>query len=73
MIALKFLMVFTKRWNWKTGDKVLIYSNTKCKWMDGKIYKIYTDDEGEWLCVEYGRSRDKKEVQRFCADIKPKT
>ena len=48
---------------------VEIYSDGQNKWLNGLIYKIFTDDEGEWLEVRYDKSA--KQVQRFCSEIRP--
>ena len=58
------------RAGWKTGDACQIYSNSKKKWVDGKIACITTDGEGEWLEVRYCESMC-KQVQRFSNEVRP--
>eukprot|EP01084_Bolivina_argentea_P154753 269746_1 len=55
---------------WITGNKCEIYSRSKQKWYPGRIDKIFTDEEGEWLEIRYGKSMT-KQVQRYSADIRP--
>eukprot|EP01084_Bolivina_argentea_P113972 203021_1 len=50
--------------NWNVGSKCEIYSKAAGKWVDGIITKIYEDDEGEWLTVQYLGDKA-KDVQRY--------
>ena len=54
------------RKNWGQGSELMVYSNSKKAWFCGIVKKVFTDEEGEWLQVQYGRYS--KEVHRsvFC-------
>ena len=54
---------------WKPGSAVEIYSESQAKWNEGKITKIFNDDEGEWLVIKYAGST--KEIQRFNECVRP--
>jgi len=61
---------------WKVGSWVEVFSNTKRKWYLGQVVKNFLDTEGEWLDILYyqrerNRQGMKKEVQRFCKDVRP--
>ena len=56
---------------WKPGSSVEIYSESQAKWNQGKITKIFNDDEGEWLVIKYAGST--KEIQRFNECVRPIT
>lgn len=49
---------------WKSGSIVEIYNEMTCKWNRGKIIDIFTDDEGEWLSIEYNNG-ESIEIQRY--------
>eukprot|EP00485_Elphidium_margaritaceum_P019169 CAMPEP_0202730966 /NCGR_PEP_ID=MMETSP1385-20130828/186906_1 /ASSEMBLY_ACC=CAM_ASM_000861 /TAXON_ID=933848 /ORGANISM="Elphidium margaritaceum" /LENGTH=1317 /DNA_ID=CAMNT_0049397247 /DNA_START=11 /DNA_END=3964 /DNA_ORIENTATION=+ len=41
------------RGHWKVGSKVEVYSSSKMGWFEGDITRIFVDDEGEWMEVQY--------------------
>eukprot|EP01084_Bolivina_argentea_P319805 554737_1 len=62
---------FNERVSWNLYSECLIYSRSKQKWFPGKIIKIFTDVfNEEWLIIRYNKTQ-KKDIQRFSADIKP--
>ena len=58
------------RKSWKKGSKLEIYSESKEQWYNGKIERIFHDEEGEWLAIKYN-GFNLKEVQRFTQFIRP--
>merc|ERR1719491_1198082 len=60
----------TFRFSWIPGDRLEIYSVSKCQWFAGLITDLFEDEEGEWLEVEYKRSIS-KQVQRGSVNIRP--
>eukprot|EP01084_Bolivina_argentea_P317513 550528_1 len=64
------------RLSWTIGSRCLIYSRSKSKWMQAEIIDIKGKEKDEWLVVKYGETNDtskrkKKQIQRYCEDIKP--
>eukprot|EP01084_Bolivina_argentea_P087692 158372_1 len=59
----------TERDNWAVGTKCQIYSRSKRKWTSGQIIKIYQDDEGEWLTIQYMKDLV-KDIQRHSKDVR---
>jgi len=60
--------------NWKVTDHVEIWSESAQKWFQGTIVRIFTDDEGEWIEVQYKADNDLrlKQVERHSPeDIRP--
>ena len=45
-----------KKVQWKIGRKCEVYSRTKNLWIEGEVIDIFTDDEGQWVKVKYGRN-----------------
>ena len=41
---------------WKRGQQCEIYSRSKKCWINGEVIDIFTDKEGEWVKVKYGRT-----------------
>ena len=57
---------------WKVGcDEIEVYSHSKRDWFRGKIAKIYNDEMGEWLVVEYDQGTKVKDLHRFDDDLRP--
>ena len=56
---------------WKRGSFVEVYREAPLKWIPGRIIKIFNDEEGEWLVVNYGFYE--REIQRFNEYIQPTT
>ena len=44
------------RKKWKCGQKCEIYCRSKMCWVKGEVIDIFTDEEGEWIKVKYGRN-----------------
>ena len=40
---------------WKNHQKCEIYSRSQKRWIEGKVIDIFTDEEGQWVKVKYGR------------------
>ena len=57
---------------WDIDSQCELYSRSKSVWTQGIITDIYTNEmtNVEWLVVKYGDNK-KKEIQRFCSDLKP--
>eukprot|EP00486_Rosalina_sp_Unknown_P014424 CAMPEP_0201595708 /NCGR_PEP_ID=MMETSP0190_2-20130828/192622_1 /ASSEMBLY_ACC=CAM_ASM_000263 /TAXON_ID=37353 /ORGANISM="Rosalina sp." /LENGTH=1125 /DNA_ID=CAMNT_0048055787 /DNA_START=62 /DNA_END=3437 /DNA_ORIENTATION=+ len=63
---------YPQRKAWKEASEVQIYSKSNNKWYDGKIIKVFTDKEGEWLEVQYdsGSHQRTKQVDRYGPDVR---
>lgn len=63
------------RLSWESGSWVEIFSVTKSSWYLGHIVRKFEDTEGEWLEIGYETERNgqsmRKQVQRFCQDVRP--
>ena len=57
---------------WKPQSLCLVFSRKSQTWLNGQVSGTFIDDQTkkEWLSVKYGQ-KSKKQMQRFCADIKP--
>ena len=40
---------------WKLEQQCEIYSTNQKRWITGEVIDVFTDDEGPWLRVKYGR------------------
>ena len=60
------------RLGWKPQSLCFVFSRKEQAWLKGQVVGTFTDDQTneEWLSVKYGK-KAKKQMQRFCADIKP--
>eukprot|EP01084_Bolivina_argentea_P029743 55213_1 len=62
------------RSTWKVDSFCEVHSETIHGWTKGQITKIYTDDDGEWLGIEYsaGDTKRHRECSRYDASaIRP--
>merc|ERR1712228_120791 len=51
------------------GSQCQIFSKSQQEWVNGEIIKIFSDSEGEWLRVKYGKDNI-KEIQRYSEQIR---
>ena len=51
------------------GSQCQILSKSQQKWVNGEVIKIFSDEEGEWLRVKYGKDNI-KEIQRYSEQIR---
>ena len=58
------------RAEWRTDSRCLVFSHSAKAWLPGRVTRVFRDDEGEWLEVQYG-DKNVKELQRDSADIRP--
>eukprot|EP01084_Bolivina_argentea_P051820 95296_1 len=61
---------FQIRNSWVRGSRVEVYSRGRKKWMRGLVTRVFMDEEGEWLEVQYGDNLV-KESPRESPDIRP--
>eukprot|EP01084_Bolivina_argentea_P009269 17342_1 len=65
-------MATTKKWS--IDSKCEVYSRSQGKWFPAKIIQCFTDDEGEWIEVEYGHNIVYNKIIPFSSDdIRPLT
>eukprot|EP01083_Nonionella_stella_P184818 672256_1 len=44
------------RKSWRKGSRVEVYSRGREKWMKGVVARVFVDEEGEWLEIQYGQN-----------------
>eukprot|EP01083_Nonionella_stella_P004799 13992_1 len=62
-----------QRLNDDTHSKCKIYSHSQNKWFKGQIGRVFENDEGEWLEVDYGKKGQKtqqKHVRRLDLELR---
>ena len=57
--------------DFRVGCEVEVFSKTQNDWFAGKIVGAFSDDEGDWLVIEY-RLTQRKEVMRESKDLRPR-
>ena len=40
---------------WEIATRCEVYSRSQQKWVKGEVVDVFTDDDGEWVLVKYGR------------------
>lgn len=54
---------------WKKGQKCEVWSTSKHRWIEGQVVGIFTDGEGKWIKIKYGRTT--QEFPAESSEIRP--
>jgi len=58
------------RTKWCQDSVVEIWSSRNSRWFIGRVMRVFTDDDGEWLKIKYNNDTCEKEVQRFSEKVR---
>ena len=62
------------RLQWTIDSECFVFSRSSNQWTHGRIANVTVDDgtNTEWMRVQYGDKKRKKQIQRFSDCAKPK-